>query len=93
MVWLDQGFPESCPTQVMVSVSKRNFSKASDRNYIKRRMRESWRLLRGPLEETLAAQNKQLCVGFIFLGNELQDFNIIYEKIALCITYLVRLHE
>jgi len=56
-------------TQVAVSVPKRNFKKAVDRNLLKRRMREAWR------QDPNLPQGIEVI--FIFIGNKPADFNEI----------------
>ena len=69
----------------MVTVSKRKFKRAVDRNRIKRLMREAWRLEKPALENRLIADEKQRAIVFIFVGNEMPD----YETVRLTIASLV----
>lgn len=63
--------------QVGVSVSKRNFKKAVDRNYIRRLMRESYRL-----NKTLLTDNNVNGYAFmiLYISKDLPDFNLINHK-------------
>jgi ribonuclease P protein component len=79
--YLDLGLPQPVPCQATVSVSKRRFKKAVDRNRIKRLIREAWRLEKTPLEKSLVEQGKQRAIVFIFVGNEIPAF----DKIRSCV--------
>jgi ribonuclease P protein component len=79
--YLDSPLPETVPCQAAVSVSKKRFKRAVDRNRIKRLLREAWRLEKTPVEKALHAQGKQRAIVFIFVGNELPTF----EAIRLCV--------
>lgn len=54
------------PAQVMVTVSKRNFAKATQRNTIKRQLRELYRLHKHLLYHSLENRGKKmvLCISF-----------------------------
>src|SRR5688572_6472406 len=70
----DQNFPFH---QVMFSVPKRNFKKAVDRNLIKRRMREAFRLNK----QSLPASGK-LLIAYIYSAKEILTFTQIQERLV-----------
>jgi ribonuclease P protein component len=63
--------------QVLISVSKRNFKRAVDRNLIKRRMREAFRLNKN----RIAASNK-LLIAYIYNAKEILTFAQIEERLV-----------
>jgi ribonuclease P protein component len=63
--------------QVLLSVSKRNFKRAVDRNLIKRRMREAFRINK----HTIAASNK-LLIAYIYSAKEILTFAQIQERLV-----------
>ena len=76
--------------RVLVSVSKRNFKKAVDRNRIKRLIREAYRLNKHLLSpEYVTPQDTSLLIGFIYTGKNLPDFQEVEQKIMLILQELV----
>jgi ribonuclease P protein component len=61
--------PAEAPAQVAFAAPKRQFKKAVQRNYIKRRMREAYRQLKPKLYETLLHQNRKLLLVFVCQQN------------------------
>jgi ribonuclease P protein component len=66
------------PVQSIISVSKRKFRKAVDRNYIKRRVREAYRLQKSGLGRFLQEHSLHLLVAFQYVG---KDRNIPYQQL------------
>ena len=72
-------------TRLGVGVSAKNFKKAVDRNRIKRLIRESYRLQKPIFSNTIKANNQQLNVFIVYAGNELPDYKLIYDKVAIAL--------
>ncbi|MGC4101354.1 ribonuclease P protein component [Ferruginibacter sp.] len=90
-------FPEAGASgylQTAFSVSKKYFKKAVDRNRVKRLMREAWRLQKNELSEKLQSTNKGLNVFIIYTGNELPQYELVFEKTNAVIRRLIKIqHE
>jgi len=77
--------------QAGFAVSSKQFKKAVDRNRIKRLTREAYRMQKNQLQEQLRDKQKHLAVFFIYVGNELPDYSVIFDKTGTVIKRLVKI--
>lgn len=92
ITWLvtDQ-LPGDVPVQVVISVSKRKFKRAVDRNLLKRRMREIYRLNKADL--VYAWLDKPLLLAISYIGQDLTEYAFMDKKLKLALGKLKKLVE
>ncbi len=65
------------PAQAMFVVPKRNFKRSPDRNTLKRRMREAYRLSKAGFYQALEQEGKKILLAFIYTGKKEESFAVI----------------
>lgn len=68
---------------ILISVPKKRFKKAVDRNRIKRRIREAYRKNKHGLLHSLEGSDKGIIISFICLSGEMVPYSVIEEKMKL----------
>ncbi|MCK7589482.1 ribonuclease P protein component [Subsaxibacter sp. CAU 1640] len=77
MVYLQTSFDDDIKVKAGVSVSKRNFKKAVDRNRIKRLMREAYRLQKASYFNNLS---ESYALMILYIGKDGTDFETVNHK-------------
>lgn len=94
--WENNSSSSKAPAQLLISVPKKKFKLATDRNRIKRMIREAYRLNKNELVSELKSNGKQIQFAIIFTGHELPVFKPMQEKIIVILQRLmseVKKHE
>lgn len=92
---ISQGsFPNS-PAQVVISVPKKRFKHSVDRNLIRRRIKEAYRLNKESLfYSNLNQHNIKLVLAINYVGKEIHDSTFLEKKLKLmfleCLKHVVK---
>jgi ribonuclease P protein component len=93
LVFLPAELNSEFPAQALFSVSKKKFSKAHQRNRIKRMMKEAYRLNKNDLYEVLRKDNLQFSLAFINLGDEICTYQEMEKQVILALHDLIKKHS
>jgi ribonuclease P protein component len=93
LLWDECVIPGNVAMQIMVTVSKKRFPHAVDRNAIKRKMREAVRLHKSELLQVLAGQKKQCAVCLMYTGKGIETYSQMESKILLILRRLQKHYE
>ncbi len=88
-VWLLESNNDNVYVKTLISVSKKRLKLAKDRNLIKRRVREAFRLNSIDLKDHLKSKKLQLNLGIIYHQDKICDSSFMEKKINLLLTRLI----
>lgn len=72
--------PDKSWVQVVFSAPKKRFRNATDRNTLKRRMREAYRLQKHPLVANCEQQNQPLAIFVSYVGKQIHDSEFMHTR-------------
>lgn len=91
--YLFQESEKEFPVQLLISVTKKNFKKAVDRNKLKRLVREGYRSNKLLLYDYLNEHNKSTLLGLIYVGETILSPKEIEQKLILILQRLIEQDE
>ena len=80
--------PEDIPVQAMFVVPKKKFKRAVDRNAIRRRVRETYRLTKHLLSDWCLQNAKVVRIAFIYIASEQLTYTQIFDATQRIISQL-----
>jgi ribonuclease P protein component len=90
IIWKKTNPEEKYPAQVAVSVSKKLFKRAVDRNIIKRRTLEAYRLNKYELYDFLESKNIGLIFIIVYREKQITDYHSIEKGIISSFQYFIK---
>ena len=93
IIWFNTEIENKYPAQVLISVSKKQFKRAVDRNLIKRRIREAYRKNKTVFYSELNKNTKKCVFALLYNSDEIASYKDIEEKIILILQRLQTIHE
>ena len=78
------------PVSILVSVPKKRFHHAVDRNRMKRLTREAYRRQKNILWNAISVQDEGFAIAFICISSKLCSYQIVYKSINKVLTRLAK---
>ena len=85
VVWLEWPLDGKYPAQVLISVPKRRFKRAVDRNLLKRRIKEAYRKNKQSFYDFLTEKDKTCVLALLYVSGEIASYAEIEKKIIVAL--------
>jgi ribonuclease P protein component len=88
VVWKYENSPSPYPAQVVFSIPKRLFKRATDRNLLKRQLREVYRYRKNDLYRFLELNQQKIALMIVYIAKEELEFCQIEDAMTKVIAML-----
>lgn len=90
VLWIEVSEPQPFPAQVLFAVPKKRYKLATERNLLKRRMREAYRLNKQQhLYSFLQESGRNIVFSIGYIGKEINTYDLIVKKMLKLLGQLV----
>ncbi len=93
VIWFVEPELNDAPAKILISVPKRHIKKAVQRNLIKRRIRESYRLQNTSFCDFFLKENKTCNFTVIYTTKEVLPYKLIEGKISTVLNNMITDYE
>ena len=83
LVWKEQVNSDDVAIKSIIVVPKKQLKLAADRNIVRRRMKEAYRLNKSTIENSLKNKGKQFNIAIVYQNDKRLSYKVIEEKIKL----------
>ena len=80
--------PGEAPVQILISVPKKHFKHAVDRNRVRRLTRECWRKRKEPFYDNLRERDCSIVLSLVYIHNEIMPYAQLEHKMDKLLTAL-----
>ena len=89
-VWIVESNDDEVYVKTLINVSKKQFKFAKDRNLIKRRIREVYRLNNKNLENHLKSRELKINLAILYKQDKILESSFMKKKINLLLSRLIK---
>ena len=93
VIWLPVNRESGTHARILISVSKRNFKNAVQRNRVKRLIREAYRKNKGMLYQYLDETGKHCVFALVYTANKIVSLQKLESIIILILQRLIKEYE
>ena len=83
LIWKKEVNSDAVAIKSIIVVPKKQLKLAADRNIVRRRMKEAYRLNKSTIENSLKNKGKQLNIAIVYQNDKRLSYKVIEEKIKL----------